>query len=528
MPKSTEQSGPTAHSIGEQRTLATLRELGKGKVIEDAIKRGPHIVLPTTMSVREAIQFLIDHEKAHEKVHRYSRTFRYRPWDVAVAFERAVKILTGAGGIGMAQPATFFSPEVPPERRTVKIGPGANDTIEVPWGEIVVPMISAKVYTGGKHDEDLGPLGHITVDAPKKYAAEVEGLFALIADELAKGSIYRGKAITAAGDPDFLDLSSLDAEKIVYATQTWADLNAHVLAVINHAATLQDLGEPTKRAVLLEGPYGTGKTSALMIVAQAAERVGWTTVHVRPGKDNPFEALQTAKLYADDKRGAVVLIEDVDTFSSESDPDAVTRLLDAFDGIEAKGAPIIALLTTNHPDRIHKGMLRPGRLDAVIHVGDLDGGGVLRLIRATIDAERLAPSLADDEHFESSALVLGEHGEGMPPAFVREAISRAVRYAVVREDGNRPEVLTLDDFTVALDSLRPQLALMTDAAEGRTPDPLAVSLDRVVRHAVEQSQIIVSEGAYDGVKSDEKRGNRGFGMAARDSETKPAPVGADL
>lgn len=518
---------PSAHAESERRTLDTLRQLGKGKVTEDAIKRrGTEIVLPATMSTKQAIDFLKDYEKAHEKVHRYSRTFMYRPWDVAVAFDRAVKTLTGAGGIGRST-FSFFSGETPPERRTVKIGPGANDTVEVPWGEIAVPLLSATVYTSGEKHPEYGMLGQIIVDAPKKYAAEVEGLFALIADELASGSIYRGKAITAAGQPDFLDVTTLDPAKIIYSTQTTADLDAHVLTVIRHANVLRGLGEPTKRAVLLEGPYGTGKTSALMIVAREAQERGWTAIHVRPGKDNPFEALQTARLYADNERGAVVLIEDVDTFAADGDPEAVTKLLDAFDGIEAKGAPIIALLTTNHPDRIHKGMLRPGRLDAVIHVGDLDGMGVLRLIRATVAHDRLAPSLTDAEHESDTVLVLDDRAMGMPPAFVREAISRAVRYAVARTDGQAPEVLTLDDFVLALDSLRPQLELMHDAEEGKTPEPLAVALERIVRHGAENARVVLSESAFDSLHGDEREGHEGFGVSSRAHGQAPAPVPAD-
>lgn len=490
----------TVHEQMEQRTLALLRELGKARVTEDAIKRGKHFQLPETMSVRDAIKFLVDYERAHEKINRYSRTFMYRPWDVAVAFERATKVLTGAGGIGRSTFSMFG--ETPPERRVVKIGPGANDTIEVPWGQIEIPMLQAVVYTSGQKHPELGTLGTIVIDAPKKFGPEIEGLFALIDKLLDTDSIYRSKAITAADDPDFLDLSTLDPSKIIYSNQVNADLDAHVLTVIEHPDVVRSLGESTKRAVLMEGPYGTGKTSALMIVAQRAVAANWTVIHVRPGKDNPFEALQTARLYADEQRGALVLIEDVDTFSSDSDPAAVTKLLDAFDGIEAKGAPMIALLTTNHPELIHKGMLRPGRLDAVIHVGDLDGPGILRLIQATVPEDKLAPTLCDSEFAGDSAAILGEHGDGMPPAFVREGIGRAVRYAIAKANGKTPEVLTLDDFTNALDSLRPQLQLMHDAEEGKKPEPLAVALHRTVRDAVQNSGLVLSESAYHNRRDD--------------------------
>jgi transitional endoplasmic reticulum ATPase len=38
-------------------------------------------------------------------------------------------------------------------------------------------------------------------------------------------------------------------------------------------------------------------------------------------------------------------------------------------------------MTTNHKDEIHKGMLRPGRLDAIIEIGAMDRPGVEKLAR---------------------------------------------------------------------------------------------------------------------------------------------------
>src|SRR4029077_18616774 len=105
-----------------------------------------------------------------------------------------------------------------------------------------------------------------------------------------------------------------------------------------------------------------------------------------PGRDSLQTVLQTARMY----QPAVVFFEDLDEISDPShDGDNVTQLLDTFDGITAKGTEILAILTTNHPERIHKGMLRPGRLDAVIHIGELDANGVGRMIRALVPNEQL-------------------------------------------------------------------------------------------------------------------------------------------
>ncbi|NIS12736.1 MAG: AAA family ATPase, partial [Thermoplasmata archaeon] len=87
-------------------------------------------------------------------------------------------------------------------------------------------------------------------------------------------------------------------------------------------------------------------------------------IQCRPGIDNVYDAMKTARLY----QPAVVFYEDVDTIAQGDQTQghvAVTQLLDIFDGLTAKSTKILAILTTNHPEKIHKGMVRPGRLDAV-------------------------------------------------------------------------------------------------------------------------------------------------------------------
>jgi transitional endoplasmic reticulum ATPase len=187
--------------------------------------------------------------------------------------------------------------------------------------------------------------------------------------------------------------------------------------------------------------------------------------------------MKTANLYAP----AVVFFEDIDVLAEKGDPEAVNRLLDLFDSITNKGAEIVCILTTNHVDRIHKAMLRPGRLDSVIHIGSLDEGGYERLVKALVPTHLLADDI--DYHHVSAAF------EGFFPAFAKEAVDRAMRYAIDRT-GGFPETITTYDLVEAAQGLRPQLLLMESATEGQRSDTLSGALQRVVEEGLSGTKVM--------------------------------------
>jgi SpoVK/Ycf46/Vps4 family AAA+-type ATPase len=248
--------------------------------------------------------------------------------------------------------------------------------------------------------------------------------------------------------------------------------------VLRHTDALRKLKLPRKRAVLLEGPYGTGKTLAAFLTAQIATANGWTFLYCRPSRDNFVNVMATARLY----QPAVVFFEDIDSMTTdETSRDGISVLLDLFDGITAKGTEIMVVLTTNHRDRIHKAMIRPGRLDSVIHIGALDQSGVQRMIEATVKEDLRAEDLDFGAIYEVM--------QGFLPAFVKEAIDRTMRYSIARNDGEVQELST-DDFVNAAVGLRPQLELMEGAGEGVSPDPLGVSMRKEVMVALQGSPIL--------------------------------------
>ena len=424
----------------------------------------PKIVLPRGMTYDKAFKVLERLRKEAETPTTFTRTFRYRPDDGAHATFHCMKARWGMALGKVMQ--TFFG-DYPAETRTINTAYG--ETMQVPWGLMEVPVLpDLQIRITETMDDELGLLFAITAKGPRKYKDEMQGLFDDVQEFLQSKSIYRGKALIGADKMEFMNLS-IDRDKIVFSDEVETMLEGSVWAPIRYSDAMRRENLPLKRALLLHGPYGTGKSSAGMLTAAEAVANGWTFLSARPGRDKVEDVLRTARLY----EPAVVFVEDIDGESNDADATSVSRLLDAFDGITAKGGELMIVMTTNHLDRIHKGMLRPGRLDAIVEVAGLDRHGVERLIKAVVPAGKLAESVDYDEVYECM--------EGFLPAFVRETITRAVTFAVSRLKGQSNYVIDTPDLVSAAKSLLPQLDALNGAGEG-TPRP---SLDTALTQAVQ-------------------------------------------
>lgn len=452
------QEARTENERLQEKILATLSELGGLRVQDDALRfEGSQFILPAAMAGRvgEAVSFLKDWQQSQEEEYGYGREFKFRPWDGAAAFDRSMKRVFGTSGIGQAIRTLFGSH--PPQYITIDAGPG--ETMQVPWGRVAFAPLNATFTLDSAENAELGVVFYLHVAAPKKYRAHIEAFFQVVDEELKSGSIYRGRAITAAATPQFIDTSKVDRSKVVYSDASMEQLDANVWSAIRHADTLRKVGLPIKRQVLLYGPYGTGKTLAGMLTAQEAEKAGFTYIQVRP-EDDLYGALKTARLYSP----SIVMFEDIDSIKT-THTEGVADLLDALDGITNKGVEVMALFTTNHPDRLHRGMMRPGRLDAVIELAGLDAGGIRRLIKATVPDSLLSADLDWDKVVVAF--------DGLLPAFAKEAIDRAQRYAIARS-GGVPQIITDTDLIGAADGIRTQVAMMEEA-------PIATDQDTVSR-----------------------------------------------
>ncbi len=469
--------GKTPQDKTKAKILAQLEALGGTVIGDDDIQfTGTAFVIPEMLqgNLMNAARVLARIAADQDEEYEFTRVYDYRPYDGAAAFDRALRRVFGTTGVGKAT-YSFFGGKQPPEYITVATGP--DDTIEVPWGQVEITELHAtfSLDAGRGKDPADGPLFRLSVTAPKKYRKHLAGVFEAVQDELEQRSIYRGMAIDGAEHPGFLNPFSVDPERVVYSEIAETQLTANVWTAIQHAQLLMSMRVPLKRAFLLEGPYGSGKTLAALLTAQRAVDNGWTFIQVRVG-DDPYAALRTAKLYSP----SVVWVEDIDRLTAEKTRDEISRLLDALDNVQSKGAAVMAGFSTNFPDAIDAGMLRPGRIDAVIHIGALDRQRYEKLVRVTAPEGMLAPDVDFDKVVGAFTNIPDLPDEQFLPAFVVEAAQRAIRYAVA-ETGGRPETITTQNLVDAAVGLYPQLILMANAHEA---EHARFTIDRAMKDMV--------------------------------------------
>jgi hypothetical protein len=435
---------------------------------EVAFHDGPKIILPHNMTYKRAYEVLKRLEKEAETPTSFSRVFRFRADDGAWA---TMQVIKEKWGMLLGKPQQTFFGTIPAEQRTIHIGVG--QTTQVPWGLIEIPIFPGlELYLAETNDRDYGRIFKLYGQGPKKFKDEIESFFNDVQTYLEKKSIYRGHALIGSDQLEFLDLRSFRKDQIVFSDEVTAMLEGTVWAPLKFTEAMRREGVSLKRASLLYGPYGTGKTSIGQITAGIAVENGWTFISAKPGRDSVEDVLRTARLY----QPAVVFVEDIDGQASSGENEDVTKLLEAFDGITSKGGELQIVMTTNHIERIHKGMLRPGRLDAVVEIAGLDRHGVARLIKAVIKPGKL------DETTDFDAV--GDAMEGFLPAFVRETITRAVTFAINRNEGSAEYVISTEDLVNAAHSLRPQLDKLNDAGEGSRRPGIEVAFADLVRDEV--------------------------------------------
>jgi transitional endoplasmic reticulum ATPase len=470
---------PTEQELRTAQILATLDELGGKQVGQDSVVfTGTQIVLPADMAGKmdEVVAFLEEFEESENAHFNIKRKYNYRPNDVWAAFDRAMKKVFGVSGIGKAQ-FSMFGVE-PPEYVSVASGPH-GETIQVPSGKVAFSLLDANFFLEATRHPEFGIIGMITCDAPKKNRTKVEGFFKVVQQELVENSIYRGKAITAhPSEPQFLNLDAIDPARVIYTEQVEDQLRVNLWAPLQYTDTLRANKIPLKRAVLLYGPNGTGKTLAGGLAALLATQNGWTYILVR-AEDDALEALTTARMYSP----AVVMIEDLDTVASANQQrDQIKLVLDRLDNVEAKGAEVMAIFTTNEAADLDRNVVRPGRLDVVIEVKELDRQGYERLVKALIAPEKLETDKNGDSliNYDEVCAAL----EGFLPAFATEAIQRSMRYSIMENHGE-PGIITTKNLVDAARGMATHIALMDAASRAVDKRPaLETVLAGVVQDAL--------------------------------------------
>jgi len=287
-----------------------------------------------------------------------------------------------------------------------------------------------------EHSRRSGTRIEIAVPVGEEGAAFVQRCFAELEAAVNDARCYRGKVLSLEGGGDYSGrsrgimvhkLPPVRREDVILPDATLKLLDRNVLNFVESRTRLRELGQSTRKGILLYGPPGTGKTHTIRYLA--SNLPGHTTLIITAAQVALLsEYMSLARLL----QPAMVVIEDVDLIARDReemgpcDESLLNELLNQMDGLK-QDADILFILTTNRPEQLEGALAgRPGRIDQAIEVPLPDEVGRRKLVQLYGKGLPLSDALVSEA---------ARRTKGVSAAFIKEMMRRIAQASITRDGG---------------------------------------------------------------------------------------------
>lgn len=357
----------------------------------------------------------------------------------------------------MISPVTTYIDERPSQRSG-----GMRFHFENDNAAFDVLVLSAWVYDADMHNNLMS-----IASVPQEYMPQWLAFEKEVQRIYHSAIPYRGKVYIVGGVETTFD-ANIHWDEIYLPGKLKTDILQDIDAFFQKGVGIYTrLNIKPFRKLLFAGVPGTGKTMLCSAIAGWGQEKDYFVVYVSGSNQygakfwKIHEALEMA---ASSDAPTIVIVEELDSYLDDDDKAQLLNVLDGSESPTNKHGTIM-IATTNHPEKIDdRVMKRPGRLDRIFIIPEMEHEETARLMLMQYLGEAW-----QDNHREIVPKLLGR-----PGAFIREVALYALTMAAYRGDTE----LSLDMLRSSFDTLVNQIEAKDDFLTAHKKQPMGLAAER--------------------------------------------------
>jgi len=231
-------------------------------------------------------------------------------------------------------------------------------------------------------------------------------------------------------------------------------LHDNLIAAIKEPENFAKMGIKPPKGALLYGPSGTGKT----LIAKALATESSANIIIVRGPEvlskwvgESEKAIREIFRKAKTSSPCIVVFDELDSLArprgqsddSSGNERVVSQILTEMDDAASSGVIVVGI--TNRPDLVDPSLLRPGRLDLIVYIGQPDEGARLEILKIITQPM----PLSEDIDLASIAQAAKNFSGADLVALCREAAVSAMQ--------DKSDIVSGQDFAKALKAARPSI-----------------------------------------------------------------------